>query len=293
MPRRCDLWRIGIVDAPIEAIARAGSFEPFAVRWLEEPEDFRFVADPFAVQRDGELHLFAEAYDYRERQGRIVHRTVDADGASPWQVAVKEPWHLSYPVLVEEEGVTFMLPEASKSGGLWLYRATYFPLGWTRIGEIALDVVPVDATPFRHEGRWWLAYAAADSPMETLHLAFADRIEGPWTPHAANPVRADRGGARPGGAPFLLDGKLVIPVQDCIGTYGAAVRLLAVETLTPERFEARLGTRVSAPMSAGRYHEGLHTLSACGPVTLIDVKRVDRSGRGWWIDLRRLLGRQG
>ena len=142
MPRRCDLWRIGIVDAPIEAIARAGSFEPFAVRWLEEPEDFRFVADPFAVQRDGELHLFAEAYDYRERQGRIVHRTVDADGASPWQVAVKEPWHLSYPVLVEEEGVTFMLPEASKSGGLWLYRATYFPLGWTRIGEIAPDIVP-------------------------------------------------------------------------------------------------------------------------------------------------------
>ena len=80
MPRRCDLWRIGVVTAPIADIARAGSLDDFKINWLEEPADFRFEADPFAVRRGNELHLFAEAYDYRERHGRIVHRTIDPDG---------------------------------------------------------------------------------------------------------------------------------------------------------------------------------------------------------------------
>jgi len=296
MPRRCDLWRIGVVRAPIEAIARAGSLEGFAIDWLEEPGDFRFLADPFAIRRDGALHLFAESYDYRERQGRIVHRRIDETGhAGPADLALEEAWHQSYPQLVEDGGDVFMLPEASKGGGLTLYRATNFPRGWEPVARIVLDVVPVDATPFRHDHRWWLAYASgADkrAALSMLHLAYADRLDGPWTPHPANPVRVDRAGARPGGIPFLLDGLLVIPVQDNVGTYGAAIRLLEVNALTTTRFEARLGARIAPPASAGRYHEGLHTLSACVDVTLIDVKRVDRSGRGWLIDAKRLLTRR-
>ncbi|MEO6247385.1 MAG: formyl transferase [Sphingomicrobium sp.] len=297
MPRRCDLWRIGIVRAPIEAIARARSLEPFAIDWLEEPTNFRFLADPFAVRRDAVLHLFAEAYDYRERHGRIVHCQIDEQGrTTPAWVALAEPWHLSYPQLINDEGALFMLPEASKGSGLTLYRAIDFPLEWEPVGKIALDVLPVDATPFRHGGRWWLAYASGASKhaaMGTLHLASAERLLGPWTPHSANPVRTDRGAARPGGTPFLLDGELVIPVQDNRNTYGSAIRLLMVKTLTTERFEATLGARLAAPASAGCYQEGLHTLSACDDVTLIDVKRVDRSGRGLLIDAWRWLRRRG
>jgi hypothetical protein len=297
MPRRCDLWRSGIVRAPIEAIARAGSLEGFAIDWLEEPGDFRFLADPFAIRRDGALHLFAESYDYRERHGRIVHFCVDETGrAGPAELAVEEAWHLSYPQLIEDGGDVFMLPEASKGGGLTLYRATDFPLGWEPVARIALDVIPVDATPFRHDDHWWIAYAAGTdkrAALSTLHLAYADRLHGPWTPHPANPVRVDRAGARPGGTPFQLDGRLVLPVQDNVATYGAAIRLVLIETLTTDRFEAKLGARIAPPASAGRYREGIHTLSACGDITLIDVKRVDRSGRGWLIDAKRLLSRRG
>ncbi|MEO5640485.1 MAG: formyl transferase [Sphingomicrobium sp.] len=296
MPRRCDHWRIGVVEAPIEAIARAGSLEPFAIDWLDEPGDFRFRADPFGIVRDGLVHLFAEAYDYRDRHGRIVHFTIDPDGrSSPPRVALAEPWHLSYPQLIEDGDETWLLPEASKNGGLTLYRARDFPLGWERAATIALDVVPIDATPFRHDGRWWLAYASGvdrEGAMSRLHLAFAEQLAGPWTPHPLNPVRIDRAAARPGGTPFRLDGRLVLPLQDNVGTYGAAIRLLEVTTLTPDAFAAAPGARIAAPSSAGRYREGLHTLSACGELTLIDVKRVDRSGRGWLIDLRRLLSRR-
>lgn len=292
MPRRCDLWRIGVVAAPIANIARAGSLEAFRIDWLEEPADFAFEADPFAIRRGDTLHLFAETFDYRERQGRIVHRTIGPDGTvSPPRVVLEEPWHLSYPALIENSGETYMLPEASKDGGLTLYRAASFPERWERVTDITLDTVPIDTTPFRHDGRWWLAYASAENAKASLHLAYADQLVGPWTPHRGNPVRIDRSGARPGGTPFQLDGRIVLPVQDCTGTYGAAIRLLAIDTLTPERFECEPLARLAAPPSAGRYREGLHTLTACGEVTLIDVKRVDRTGRGWLIDAKRWLSR--
>lgn len=299
MPRRCDLWRIGVVAAPIQDIARAGSLEAFAIDWLDEPADWRFAADPFATVRDGRLHLFAEVYDYRERHGRIALMDLPDSGtaALPPRIILEEPWHLSYPALIEDGRTIYMLPEASKGVRLRLYRASDFPTTWEPAAEIVLDVVPVDATPFRHDGRCWLAYASGASKtaaQSTLHLASADHFEGPWTPHPANPVRVDRSGARPGGTVFTLDGRLILPVQDCTTTYGAAVRLLMVDELTPDRFVAHAGPRLVAPTSAGAYRQGLHTLSGCGDVTLIDVKRIDRSGRGLLLDLRRWWrGRQG
>ncbi|WP_232455557.1 hypothetical protein [Sphingomonas sp. KC8] len=67
------------------------------------------------------------------------------------------------------------------------------------------------------------------------------------------------------------------------------MRLLHMPVLTPERIETRLGARIAAPPAFAPYVEGLHTLAACGPFTLIDAKRVDRSGRGWLIDLARMI----
>jgi hypothetical protein len=88
-----------------------------------------------------------------------------------------------------------------------------------------------------------------------------------------------------------MGGELVLPVQDCTRTYGGAVRLLRVETLAPDRFVAEPGGLVAAPLQAGAYRDGLHTLSACGAATLVDVKRIDRSPGGALIDLRRRLRR--
>ncbi len=93
----------------------------------------------------------------------------------------------------------------------------------------------------------------------------------------------------------MLEGAPVLPVQDCLRTYGAALRGLRIDVLTPERFEADLGPRICAPVAAGSFRDGLHTLSACGEVSLIDVKRIDRTHGGRAIDVarivRRLLGR--
>jgi hypothetical protein len=294
MPRRCDIWRVGIVRAPIAAIAARGAIDPTAVAWLPEEPSFRFLADPFGLWRDDRLHLFAEAYDYRTRHGVIDHIALDADlRPIARETVLRAPWHLSYPYVFEHGGATWMLPEAHKSGRLTLYQARDFPRGWEARHAINLDVVPIDATPAYHEGRWWLFYTGGPdrtARMGALHCAWADRLDGPWHPHPGNPIRQDISGARPGGTPFILDGSLALPVQDCHHTYGGAIRILHFPQLDPDRVETVLGPAMPVPGGIG-YDEGCHTLAGCGPVSLIDVKRVDRSGRGWLIDLQRAIAK--
>ena len=293
--RRTDLWRIGIVSHPLDGIVRDGGIGDRAVTWLTEPEDLRFDADPFGLWHEDRLHVFVEAYDYRDRRGRIDVLILDPSlrliGRRP---VLAEPWHLSYPQILSAAGATYMLPEAHLSGGLTLYRADAFPDVWRPIAKIMLDVVPVDATPLFHEGRWWLFYAPARpkrAAIEHLHVAFADSLSGPWTPHPGNPVRRARDSSRPGGTARIVDGMVTLPVQDCSTTYGGAIRLLSIHMLTPDRFVAEAGPPIAAPRSAGAYRDGLHTLAGCGDVTLIDVKRVERSVTRRMLDIRRYAGR--
>ena len=291
VPLRKDLWRVGLVRAPASALLSTQALAAQDVRWFPDQGSLRFLADPFGVWRDGRLYVFAEIYDYRDRVGAIDVLTFDSDlRLLSQRPALREPWHLSYPVIVEEDGEIFMLPEAHKSGGLTLYRAEDFPTVWKAAATIVLDRIPIDATPIRHDGLWWLFYTPATSKAEkvsALHVAYAPRLTGPWTPHPGNPVRFDPSSSRPGGTPLVSDGELLLPVQDCSRTYGGALRMLRITALTPERFEAQAGGIISAPAGFKPYTDGLHTLSAAGEVTLIDAKRRHISARTLVLDALR------
>ncbi|WP_374471728.1 hypothetical protein [Phenylobacterium sp.] len=275
-----DIWRIGLVEAPIAEVARHGFAPGALVHWLPEEARRAFLADPFGVWRDGRLLVFAEAYDYRTRHGVIVLIELDA-GFSPVRrsVALREPWHLSYPQVFKADGDWWMIPEAHRSGGLTLYRAAAFPHRWEPVVRLELDTPAIDPTPFRHDGLWWLAYSPSGGQRRKqgrLHLAHAERLSGPWRLHAGNPVRDELASSRPGGTAWLEDGVPHLPVQDCTRTYGGALRMLKLVELSPDRFQAETTAPLRPPLGAGAYRQGLHTLSACGPVTLFDVKRIDR-----------------
>jgi hypothetical protein len=272
-----------------------GALDAADVVWLPECGAMRFIADPFGLWRDGRLHLFVETYDYRDRHGAIEAIVLDeALRVVERRPVLREPWHLSYPFVFESEGETYMLPEAHRSGGLTLYRAVEFPWRWAPVRRLDLGVVPIDATPLFHEGRWWLFFTVAGSradKVSALHLAYADALEGPWTLHPANPVRIDPSSARPGGTPVVTADGVVLPVQDCTRTYGGAIRPLRIGRLDPEGFEAVAGEALGPPRVAGRFDRGLHTLSSAGGVTLLDAKRQEVSPLSLALDGRRALTR--
>ena len=99
---------------------------------------------------------------------------------------------------------------------------------------------------------------------------------GPWTGHPQNPVKIDVTSSRPAGTPFVRDGVLHRPAQDCSSGYGGAVVINAVVTLDDERFEERPVGRVEA--DGDPYPLGRHTLSYGGGLVAIDGKRsvIDR-----------------
>jgi hypothetical protein len=82
-------------------------------------------------------------------------------------------------------------------------------------------------------------------------------------------------------------------VQDSSTGYGGATRLLRFPVLTPERVVVEAGSeRLTGNLVSTSHTAGLHTLTGCGDaLTLIDVKRIDRSRGKQWLDLKRRLRR--
>ncbi len=295
-----DIWRVGYVRKGLSHLAAGEPLSADAVRWLPPMRPFQFIADPFGIRRDGVLTVFVEAFDYRVRRGEIhYYQFNDADELTGQGVALAEPYHLSYPSVIEDGGELYMLPEGYKSGGLTLYRCKRFPDQWEPVQRL-LDVPAIDATVVKHGGRWWMFYALPgpeDRAMRELHVAYADALLGPWTAVAGNPVLSGFDTARPGGTAFEHQGRLYLPVQDCVGTYGAAVNLLRIDELSPDRFSAVTVQRFEPDSLLEGYSDGLHTLSGDDEVTFVDVKRICHSPAEGWVKsqykLRRLFGLNG
>nr|WP_246495489.1 hypothetical protein [Ameyamaea chiangmaiensis] len=290
---RTDLWRTAVVEAPMAEIVARGTVEGLPVHWLPDIGSLRFLADPFGIWRDGRLHVFVEGYDYRNRVGHIDVVTLDERFAViDRRTVLREAWHLSYPVVIEDAGEIWMLPESFRSGRLRLYRATRFPDAWEAVEAFAFPVAAIDATPVFWDGRWWMFFTPPGDRHErqsVLWAAFAPALTGPWTLHPANPLRIDASSGRPGGTPVVCDGRLMMPMQDCTRTYGGAIRFLGFDHLSPDRVEARVDGGLTPGRWSEPYGDGLHTLSAAGDVTLVDVKRVSRTPMRLLHDLRRRL----
>lgn len=295
-----DIWRSGFIRRGLNSVLETGGPSAEEVTWLPQGGTFQFNADPFGIERDGVLTVFVEAFDYRVRRGEIHFYQYDASNTLIGQgVALAEPFHLSYPSLIEDGGELYLLPEGYKSGGLTLYRCRRFPDQWEPVQRLG-DVAAIDATVVRDGDLWWMFYAVQgpeDQAMRELHVAWSENLKGPWTPHTANPVRSGFETSRPGGTAFRHDGALHLPVQDCTTTYGAAVSLLRIDDLTPSTFSVQVVARLEPDKLLPEFGDGLHTFSGHGDVTCIDVKGIRHSPAEGLIrsqyKIRRLLGLNG
>ena len=240
--------------------------------WRTLPDDgLRFYADPFPIVVDGRHWVFVEDLAHRSGKGVISAVPFDESGPVGRPCTVLDTHsHLSYPMVFEDDGAIWMIPESSQAGTVDLFRATRFPEGWVHEARLLDGIEASDATPFRHRGRWWMTATVRDggSYSDALHLWSADHLRGPWRPHPANPVLVDAGAARPAGRVVDRDGRLIRPVQDCRGGYGSALGLAEVMRLDETGFEQRVvGTIGPGPLWPGRR---LHTLNRAGRLECID-----------------------
>jgi hypothetical protein len=236
----------------------------------------RFYADPFPVTWQGRTVVFFEDLDHRLGKGIISAIAFDGSGPKgPATPVLEEPWHLSYPFLIEHDGELWMIPESSEHRDVALYRCIAFPNRWERHTTLLSGLELGDATIVRHNDRLYLFGATRDGAggySDTLSIFHAGHLFGPWLPHDGNPIMVDRSSARPAGNFITIDGQLWRPVQDCSDGYGAALGLAEITELSPASFRQT----VRHTLRPGSRWPGrkLHTLNRCGRLEVIDGSRI-------------------
>jgi hypothetical protein len=265
-------WAIGIIDRPIDSVLSGVLPEP---RWLRPTRRGHFLADPFAARVDGKLVVLAEDYTSRSSRGHISAFQIDASGeVSEGSLAIMEPYHLSYPYLVERSGELFCIPESAAAECVPIYACDRRPLApWRRAGTLLTGIRSLDTTILEFQGRWWMFCCTRRGTSHTrLEIFHSPDLFGPWKPHVRNPVKADIRSTRPAGKPFIREGALYRPAQDCSGSYGGAVVLNRVSILTPEDYAESPCLRIEA-QPEWKFPDGLHTLSWTEDCILVDAKR--------------------
>lgn len=282
-----EYWRIGVIDAPIHTLLDPADLP--VIRWLTRPSSAGYWADPFG--HPGDPSRFAcEYFDERLGVGHLEVIRLD-DQVNPTErqrLPVGDGHHASFPNVFELNGRHFGIAETIAARECVLHEVDATGQ-WHRLHVLLHNVAAADPVLFSWEGRYWLAYTDTDrGQLDNLCFHYADALEGPWQPHANNPVKVDVSSARMAGKTFLHQGQLYRPAQDCLHTYGGAVVLHRIDTLTPTAF-AETPVRRLSPDPLGPCPEGLHTLNAWGDRTLVDGKWHGVNLVATWRNLRRRL----
>ncbi len=265
-------WNIGVVDAAIDGVLSTG-FAP-RISWLPTREG-HFAADPFGVERDGVLHVLFEDYDQAAGLGSIQHVSIATDGeTSEPEPVLKTAGHA--PRIRSSSSM-----RARSSCFRRRHRQKSCPVPG---GSIPRRLAPIRNAALRGARRrrigrlttrteWWMFATRMDrGDNHNLFVWHSAELDGPWLAHRGNPVKTDVRSSRPGGTPFVRDGAIYRPAQDCSRVYGGRIVVNRVDRLTPDAFDER-PVAVLEPHPGSTYPDGLHTLSAAGGRTLIDGNR--------------------
>jgi hypothetical protein len=237
----------------------------------------RFWADPILARGDdGRTHLFFEDYDYRTRLGHISVAQVDEQARlGPVHTALETEGHLSYPFVFEWGGAHYMVPESASERVVRLYRAVKFPCEWEPVAEVLTGVNAVDATLCEHQGHWYMFAGISESGGSTwdeLFLFVSRSPTGPWDPHPMNPIVSDVRRARPAGALFISEGRLIRPGQNSARSYGHALVFSEVTELSPERYAEQPFRQINPEWMRGIH--GCHTISMMDNLIALDAKKT-------------------
>ena len=140
-----------------------------------------WYADPFLFEKDGETFLFVEMFDNTTEVGVIGYSKFENGRFTQPELIIKESFHLSYPLVFEENGKIFMMPETHEDGCIQLYEAVKFPTEWKKSEILVENVNAVDTVI---ENNLFLASVICPSNDMRIDLGVFDKNgnEMPYSP---------------------------------------------------------------------------------------------------------------
>ena len=238
-----------------------------------------FNADCFGIKHEDGYVIFIEELDYSTNGlGVIKGFSLDGSGNILGEFYPEgfPDVHLSYPAITKINNKYYIIPESGENGNVELFEATDFPRKWKRAAVLMEGAHYVDPTLLERDGKFWLFYTKHGEGYDAdlhLHIAYADRLEGPYKQHIGNPVKISARSARPAGNFFFSEsGKLIRPAQNFSRTYGGSIVLNEVKVLTEDKYEEVEIKEINSPHP--HYRDGMHNISILSDdAILIDVKR--------------------
>ena len=234
-----------------------------------------WVADPFPIEYQGEIYLFAELYLYKKNKGVIAYSKYVNGAFTHWKIAIEEPWHLSFPFIIDYKGNLFLCPESYKSGKYYAYISEVFPYKWRRLdpirddGNLYVDSVfaslnnetyffSYQMNPLRHsEGKLYLHNLSKNkfqSPMEII------------TPYP-----------RPGGNILKNQNQYIRVAQNCDLEYGHGLVFFDI-CIGEDSYKEELIKKIYAEdIAVDSSHKfcGIHTFNSYHDFQVIDLKTKD------------------
>ena len=239
------------------------------------PNGFRYwAADPFVIERDGKVYIFAELYDYILRRGVLGYCAMTDGKAGKWTPVIQEPYHLSYPCILEHDSNVYIMPESGAGSCLTVYEAAVFPDQWRKVQVLRGNVKFADTTPIPCEGKHLALTHCVDDPQNPrLMLIDLDQKLADAAVEGAESFRS-----RPAGHMFQKNGKWIRPAQhseDCGSGYGKALVFYECSISEDGQYdEAEIGTVFPRELKLDRpvFLDGMHTYNAGKQVEVIDIK---------------------
>ncbi len=247
-----------------------------AVFWRStevKPPRGRFWADPFLCLYNGKTFCFVEDFIYKTNRGHITALEIMGTKVVERGIAVKEPFHLSFPYLFRYQGGLYMCPESSESGQIRIYRCTEFPLKWELQNVVMENVSAADTLLFEKGGRWWMLTSLDQSGTgdhcSGLYLFSSDSpLHASWVPHPQNPIRIDANGGRNAG--LVVEGERLFRLAQRQGfdQYGQGLLVYEIKMISESIFAEELVSEINPTFRRGL--RGTHHLSTDGETTVID-----------------------
>ena len=220
---------------------------------LWKPKPMLYQADSFLFVKGDTLFLFYELQHWDDPGVIAMVKTRDLKTWTAPVVVLRQPFHLSFPYVFEDDGVVYMVPESQESDAIHLFRAdndelTSFSKVRTLLHQERKDGIHYNLNDshiyikeecgkktyflFTSYQKDWMCY-------QELYMT-DDLLKGDFVKHPCSPICVSNEYGRNGGSLIDYDSRLLRVTQDCHQDYGDNVSLMEITKLNETEYEERL-----------------------------------------------------
>lgn len=220
------------------------------------PKPVLYQADSFLFVKDDTLYLFYELQHWDDPGVIAMVKTSDLVTWTEPVVVLKQPFHLSFPYVFEDNGVVYMVPESQESDAIHLFRAdndelTSFSKVRTLLCQERTKGIHYnlnDSHIYKKGESYYLFTSYQKDWMYYQELYMTDNLlEGTFVKHPCSPICVSNEYGRNGGSLIDYNGHLLRVTQDCHRDYGDNVSLMEITKLSETEYSETLYKRNILP----------------------------------------------